>query len=78
MKKSWQHFFNNYPDYAHHFTQIKYFNDKVVIRGYSTCSYKPLAGLALWTAKVKKNKITEWRVYEDNKNNRKDLGLPKN
>jgi hypothetical protein len=51
-------------------------NEKLVlITGYSTCSYEPLDGPALWTAKIENDRVSEWRVYLDTPENRKLLDL---
>ena len=62
MKKGWQEFFNRFPDYKNIFTCVTIQNDIVVMIGYSTCSYKPLAGPNVWTAKVLDGLLSEWRV----------------
>lgn len=59
-------FFEAFPDYKNYFTKLAYKDNFVMIEGYSTCSVKILDGPALWTAKVNGNKISEWRVYEQN------------
>ena len=62
MKKGWQEFFKRFPDYKNIFTCVTIQNDIVVMIGYSTCSYKPLAGPNVWTAKVLDGLLSEWRV----------------
>jgi ketosteroid isomerase-like protein len=63
MKEGWREFFEKYPDYRNIFTCVTTQNNVVVMVGYSTCSYKPLKGPSVWTAKVRKGRISEWRVY---------------
>ena len=75
MKDGWREFFKKYPDYRNIFTSVTIRNDVVVMVGYSTCSYKPLDGPALWTAKVHGGRVSEWRVYEDTPLNRRKLGI---
>ena len=75
MVKGWNDFFNHYPDYQNHFSILESRENRVYIIGHSTCSYEPLDGPALWTAKVENDLIAEWRVYLDNEINRKLLGL---
>lgn len=77
MKDGWKEFFKKYPDYRNVFTSVTIRNDSVVIVGYSTCSYKALDGPALWTAKVRGGRVSEWRVYKDNPSNRRKLGIQK-
>jgi len=61
-KQGWKEFFEEYPDYQNIFTTITVQNNVVVMVGYSTCSYKPLDGPNIWTAKIRDGRISEWRV----------------
>jgi ketosteroid isomerase-like protein len=63
MKEGWRHFFEEYPDYKNKFTSVTIQDTVVVMIGYSTCSYKPLDGPNIWTAKIRSGRISEWRVY---------------
>jgi ketosteroid isomerase-like protein len=76
MVASWRLFFEEYPDYRNHFEYIEARGDIVLISGYSTCSFEPLDGPALWTAKLKDGFVEEWRVYKDTEQNRREIGLP--
>jgi hypothetical protein len=62
MKEGWRKFFKEYPDYRNEFTCITVQNNIVVIVGYSSCSFKPLDGPNMWTAKIRDGKVSEWRV----------------
>ncbi|MFW9829372.1 MAG: YybH family protein [Candidatus Thorarchaeota archaeon] len=73
--KNWKHFFDQYPDYKHAFTRIESRNNLVVLIGYSTCSYEPLDGPAIWTAIIKNDLIAKWQIYDDTKENRNNLGI---
>ena len=75
MKDGWRDFFTRYPDYRNIFTRVQVDNDFVVMVGYSTCSYDPLDGPALWSAKVRDGQVAEWRVYEATDQNRRNLKL---
>lgn len=75
MEKGWNEFFTTYPDYRNIFTRVQVDEDFVVMIGYSTCSYDPLDGPALWSAKIREGLVAEWRVYEDSKQNRKKLRI---
>ena len=75
MVKGWKEFFSLYPDYRNHFTNLVTRDDMVIIQGYSTCSYEPLDGPAIWTAVIKNDFVLEWRVYLDTVENRKKLEL---
>ncbi len=64
MTKGWRNFFDSYPDYQNIFTSIFVNENVVIINGYSTCSNEPkLNGPSIWTAKIRENKVSEWRVY---------------
>jgi len=73
--EAWQGFFALFPDYQNIFERVKERFNLVAISGYSTCPEKQLDGPALWTAKIKSDKVAEWRVYEDTPENRKRLSL---
>lgn len=52
MKEGWRDFFEKCPDYRNIFTCVTIQNNVVVMVGHSTCSYKPLSGPNIWTARV--------------------------
>ncbi len=62
MMEGWRNFFKEYPDYRNIFTSVTVQNDVVVMVGYSVCSFKPLNGSNIWTAKVRGECVSEWRV----------------
>jgi len=63
MKEGWREFFKKYPDYQNIFTSVTIQDNVVVMVGYSTCSYKPLDGPSIWTAKINGGHVSKWRVY---------------
>lgn len=63
MKEAWGKFFEQFPDYKNIFNSVTVQNNVVVMVGCSCCSYKPLDGPNVWTAKVNGNQVSEWRVY---------------
>ncbi|MFX1607336.1 MAG: nuclear transport factor 2 family protein [Promethearchaeota archaeon] len=75
MVSGWFDFFKNYPDYRNNFTHIEVIDGVVVIVGFSECSYDPLDGPAIWTAKIRDGLVAEWRVYDDKEEVRKELGI---
>lgn len=75
MIKGWQDFFNSYPDYRNIFQIVYVRNDLVIMLGYSVCSHDPLEGPAIWSAKLRDGRLSEWRVYLDNPENRANLGI---
>ena len=75
MEEGWRGFFSSYPDYRNVFTRVQAEGDSVAIAGHSTCSYEPLNGPALWSARVRDGLVSEWRVQKDIPENRELLGL---
>jgi len=72
---AWRGFFEQFPDYLNHFTEMNARGDEVVVVGYSTCTYALLDGPALWSAKVRDGKVAQWRVYNDTSEARAGLGI---
>lgn len=62
MKDGWREFFKKYPDYRNKFTSVTAQDNVVVMIGYSTCSFKPLEGPSIWTAKIRNGFVSEWKV----------------
>jgi len=62
VKEGWREFFKKYPDYRNTFTCVTIQDNVAVMVGYSKCSYKPLDGPNVWTAKMRGGRISEWRV----------------
>jgi uncharacterized protein len=74
--EGWADFFRRYSDYRNHFSLIQSGENQVAVMGFSTCSHRPLAGPALWAARVENDLVSGWRVYPDRPENRQKLGLP--
>lgn len=72
---NWQAFFKVFPDYKNVFEAIVTRASEVIIRGYSVCADDRLNMRAIWVAQIVSNKITEWRIYYDTKENRDSLGI---
>lgn len=62
VKEGWREFFKKYPDYRNIFTCVTIQDNIVVMVGYSMCSFKPLDGPNIWTAKIRGERVSEWRV----------------
>jgi len=62
MKEGWKKFFESFPDYRNIFTCVTTQSNVVVMVGYSTCSVKQLDGPNIWTAKIRGDRVSEWRV----------------
>jgi ketosteroid isomerase-like protein len=66
MKEGWKEFFKRYPDYRNNFTNVTVQDNIVVMVGNSTCSFKPLDGPNIWTARIRGARVSEWRVFLQN------------
>jgi hypothetical protein len=73
--EAWRGFFAAFPDYRNSFEGMRTREDTVAIAGRSSCSDPRLDGPALWLAKVREGRVSEWRVYDDTDENRTLLGL---
>jgi ketosteroid isomerase-like protein len=62
VKEGWREFFKKYPDYRNILTCVTIQDNVVVMVGYSTCSVKLLDGPNVWTAKIRRGRVSEWRV----------------
>lgn len=74
-KIAWASFFDSFPDYKNIFEIVTSKDATVIIQGYSVCSYKRLEGRGIWTAKIADDKVMEWRIYLDTKENKMLLGI---
>ncbi|ULQ60243.1 hypothetical protein K7I13_02720 [Brucepastera parasyntrophica] len=72
---NWKKFFDLFPDYRNIFETVTSRDTTVIMRGYSVCAEKELNCRAIWTAKIEKTKVKEWRVYDDTEENRIALGI---
>ncbi|MFX1536060.1 MAG: nuclear transport factor 2 family protein [Promethearchaeota archaeon] len=75
MKKSWEEFFTEYPDYRNIFHTVISRDNLVIMLGNSECSEPVLDGPAIWTAKIENDQVAEWRIYLDTEENRKKLDI---
>ena len=63
--EAWRGFFNVFTDYRNVFEEIRSDTAGVVrVRGRSECSYRALAGPALWVALVEDGLVLQWQVSE--------------
>lgn len=72
---AWRAFFDAFPDYENVFKRVIERGDTVIVEGYARCTDARLAGPALWSAKIARDRVREWRVWEDTPANRTTLGL---
>jgi ketosteroid isomerase-like protein len=74
--EAWRGFFDAFPDYRTVWASVTMNDDLLVATGHSVCAVDPrLDGPAIWTASVRDDKVSEWRVYEDTPERRAMLGL---
>lgn len=75
MTRGWIEFFKNFPDYRNTFTRVESRNDLVILIGFAYWSEKEKHDPAIWTAKIRDDLVSEWRIYEDTEENRKMLSV---
>lgn len=75
MKAAWGGFFASFHDYRNVFETLTSREDRVIVLGRSVCSVADLAGPAIWTVRVRGDKVSEWRVYADDEKSRRSLRL---
>jgi ketosteroid isomerase-like protein len=73
--EAWRGFFQQFADYRNTFVELITRDDCVVVVGFSTCSFDQLDGPALWTARIRDDTVTQWRVYLDTPETRRELDL---
>jgi ketosteroid isomerase-like protein len=73
---AWRGFFEAFPDYRNVWTDLTVKGEMLIAVGHSTCATEPeLDGPAIWTATVRTDGVSLWRVYTDTPENRIQLGL---
>jgi ketosteroid isomerase-like protein len=73
---AWRGFFDAYADYRNIWSEVRPIRGAVVATGRSVCSTEPLLdGLAIWAARTRGERVSEWRIYEDTAANRRRLGI---
>lgn len=75
MIRGWLEFFKSYPRYKNTFTRVDSDKDLVILIGYAYWSKKEPCDPAIWTARIKNDRVAEWRIYEDTKKNRKKFKI---
>lgn len=75
MIEKWKKFFEIYPEYQNHFESFYRDGNQLIITGSTETSYSDLKGNFIWTAEIKNDLISEWRIYDDNEENRSKLGI---
>ena len=73
---AWRGFFDAYSDYRNIWSEVRPIGGVLIATGRSVCSTDPrLDGPAIWGAKTRGERGSEWRIYEDTAANRRRLGL---
>jgi len=73
---AWRGFFEAFPDYRNLWASVTSGDGVLIAIGRSVCASEPqLDGPAIWTAKTRGERVSEWRVYEDTLENRTLLGV---
>jgi ketosteroid isomerase-like protein len=73
---AWEGFFESFPDYRNVWSEVTSKDHTVSAMGRSVCSNEPaLDGPAIWIARIRDGKVSEWRVHDDTPANRRPLGL---
>jgi ketosteroid isomerase-like protein len=68
---AWRGFFDAFGGYRNVWTELLPSGDTVIALGHSVCATEPeLDGPAIWTASVRDDRVSIWRVYEDTPENR--------
>ena len=75
MVEGWKGFFEMFPSYRNTFNKIEAFDNNVSVLGFAYWSEKEPYDPVIWTAIIKDNLISEWRVYEDSPEYRKIFNL---
>jgi ketosteroid isomerase-like protein len=73
---AWRGFFDAYSDYRNVWSHVQLIAGAVIATGRSVCSTEALlVGPAIWAAKTRGERVSEWRIYEDTAANRRRLGI---
>ena len=72
---AWTGFSDAFPDYRNVSDNLVTEQDIVTVIGQSICSDERLKGPAIWKTKTRGNKVAEWRVYDDTREIRQQLGI---
>jgi predicted SnoaL-like aldol condensation-catalyzing enzyme len=75
MIKSWKQFFEVFPGYKNTFTRVESRENLVVILGHAFWSQEQPYDPAIWTASIRDDLVSEWRIYADTEATRKAFNL---
>ncbi len=76
-REAWRGFFEAFPTYRNEFATVHERDGTVIMTGRSVCADNAeLDGPAIWTARTVGTLVSEWRVYDDTPQVRRELGVP--
>jgi hypothetical protein len=75
MIKSWEKFFELFPDYQNTFSRLESIGNIVSIVGFAYWKIEKPYDPVLWSVRIENNLVAEWRIHEDTPENRKLLHL---
>lgn len=76
-REAWRGFFEAFPTYRNEFVSVDERDGIVIMTGRSVCAENSeLDGPAIWTARTVGRLVSEWRVYDDTPQVRRELGIP--
>jgi hypothetical protein len=75
MVNGWKTFFKEFPDYRNTFNKLHSFDNVVIIEGFAYWSKDEPYDPVIWKGTIENDLITEWRIYHENDENRKLLGI---
>ncbi|MFX0181669.1 MAG: nuclear transport factor 2 family protein [Candidatus Hodarchaeota archaeon] len=75
MTQGWITFFNQFPNYKNYFTMVESRDNLVILLGYAKWTTESKTDYAIWTAKIKNDRVAEWRIFHDTEEKRKKLKI---
>jgi ketosteroid isomerase-like protein len=74
--EAWGGFLAAFPDYRNEWSDVSTIGGTVVAIGRSVCPTEAaLDGPAIWSARADGDRVSEWRVFDDTPESRRQLGL---
>jgi ketosteroid isomerase-like protein len=73
MTQAWLRFFAQFPEYRNTFTRLESRDDLVIVTGYANWVKGGPADHVIWTARIRSDRVAEWRIYEDTQENKAAL-----
>jgi hypothetical protein len=75
MVAGWKQFFKDFPDYRNTFEKVEVRDNLVAVRGYAYWTEDEPYDPVIWTGTIEDGLISEWRIYADTPENRKEFNL---